>query len=255
MSNVVLKATDVEKIYQPNSKNPVLASHDINLELCVGDFVCVMGPSGSGKSTLINILSTIDMPTKGTVEIYGKNVRKMSETDIGIFRYENLGFIFQSFNLMDTLTMFENIAVPLVLNGVDKEEIKTRVNEMAEKLEIAHLLDKYPNLCSGGQKQRAAIARALVTRPKLIVADEPTGNLDSKTSHEVISLLKKMNEEMKATLLMVTHDPMIASYSQKVLYIKDGEINEVVERKDKSQKDYFYDIVNVNSKESMSFMD
>ncbi|MCD7950692.1 MAG: ABC transporter ATP-binding protein [Erysipelotrichaceae bacterium] len=250
MSKEILNADHVTKIYGVGTKNPVTALSDVSLKMYEGDFICVMGPSGSGKSTFINNLSTIDVPTKGHVYINGKEVRKMGENEVGKFRYENLGFIFQEFNLLDSLTMFENIAVPLTLASKSIDEITQRVKDIAKKLELVHLLDKYPGECSGGQRQRAAIARALVTNPKLIVADEPTGNLDSKNSHDLLSLFKDLNEKDGVSILMVTHDSMIASYSQKLLYIKDGEIEETIERGDLSQVDYFHKIVDANAAES-----
>lgn len=249
MNKEILVANEITKIYGLGSRNPVTALKDVSLTMYEGDFICVMGPSGSGKSTFINNLSTIDVPTKGKVFINGTEVRAMGENMIGKFRYENLGFIFQEFNLLDSLTIFENIAVPLTLASVSLKEIKERVQNIAIKLNIDMLLDKYPQECSGGQRQRAAIARALVTNPKLIIADEPTGNLDSHSSHELLELFKQLNDE-GVSILMVTHDSMIASYSKKLLYIKDGEIAETIERGDLSQKDYFYKIVDVNSNES-----
>lgn len=250
----ILEAKHLVKIYNAKTKQAFEALHDINLEVMEGEFICIMGPSGSGKSTLINNLSTIDMPTKGVVCINGVNVAKMMEGQIGKFRYENLGFVFQSFNLMDTLTLYENMAVPLTLAGVKKDEIKQRVQEVAKKLELCEYLDKFPNECSGGQCQRCAVARALITKPKLIIADEPTGNLDSHNSHEVLEIFKQLNEEEHVTVLMVTHDAMIASYSKKTLFIRDGAIDEIIEREGLNQKDYFYKIVQANSKESMELL-
>ncbi|WP_050636437.1 ABC transporter ATP-binding protein [Candidatus Stoquefichus sp. SB1] len=250
MNKEILVADHVTKIYGVETKNPVTALLDVSLKMYEGDFICVMGPSGSGKSTFINNLSTIDVPTKGRVYINGKEVRTMGENEVGRFRYENLGFIFQEFNLLDSLTIFENIAVPLSLANKNIKDINERVHQVAQKLNVHQLLDKYPHECSGGQRQRAAIARALVTNPKLIVADEPTGNLDSQNSHELLELFKNLNDQEGVSILMVTHDSMIASYSQKLLYIKDGEIAETIERGDLSQKDYFYKIVDVNSVES-----
>ena len=250
MSKKILVAENIVKIYGLGTSHPVTALNGVSLSMNEGDFVCVMGPSGSGKSTFINNLSTIDIPTKGKVFINGTEVRTMNEGEIGRFRYQNLGFIFQEFNLLDSLTVFENIAVPLSLAHVKKDELENRVKEIAIKLGVEELLDKFPSECSGGQRQRVAIARALVTNPKLIVADEPTGNLDSKNSHELLELFKKLNEEDGVSILMVTHDSMIASYSQKLLYIKDGKIAETVEKNDLSQKEYFYKIVDVNSVES-----
>lgn len=250
MNKEILIAENVTKIYGLGTKNPVTALKDVSLKMNEGDFICVMGPSGSGKSTFINTLSTIDVPTKGKVFINGKEVRTMGENEVGEFRYKNLGFIFQEFNLLDSLTIFENIAVPLTLSNTPLDIIKEKVNAIAHKLNVETLLDKFPIECSGGQRQRAAIARALVTNPKLIVADEPTGNLDSQNSHDLLELFKKLNDEEGVSILMVTHDSMIASYSQKLLYIKDGEIAETLEKGDLSQKEYFYKIVDINSHES-----
>ena len=250
MSKEILVAKEITKIYGVGTNHPVTALKDVSLKMKEGDFICVMGPSGSGKSTFINNLSTIDIPTKGHVYINGKEVRTMSESEIGKFRYENLGFIFQEFNLLDSLTVFENIAVPLSLSNESKESIEKRVSEVSKKLDVNDLLDKFPSECSGGQRQRIAIARALVTNPKLIVADEPTGNLDSQNSHELLELFKKLNNEEGVSILMVTHDSMIASYSSQLLYIKDGMIANTLERGDLSQKEYFYKIVDINSVES-----
>lgn len=247
----ILEAKKLVKIYNQNTKNEFEALHEISLDVQEGDFICIMGPSGSGKSTLINNLTTMDMPSKGSLHINGKDVRKMMETEVGKFRYENLGFIFQSFNLMDTLTLEENIAIPLTLAGVKKQEIKERVALIAAKLELSDYLSKYPTECSGGQCQRCAVARALVTNPKLIVADEPTGALDSKNSHDLLTILKNLNEKENVTILMVTHDAMIASYSKRLLFIRDGKIDEIIDRKSSDQKEYFYQIVQANSKESM----
>lgn len=248
-------AKNVTKIYGVGTKNPYTALKNVSLEMEEGEFICVMGPSGAGKSTFINNLSTIDLPTKGFVYINGKEVRQMSEREIGRFRYENLGFIFQEFNLLDSLTIFENIAVPLTLAGKKKKDIQESVNQIAKKLGVEMILNKYPSECSGGQRQRAAICRALVTKPKLIVADEPTGNLDSKNSHELLSLFRDLNVNSGVSILMVTHDPKIASYSSKLLYIKDGVIDETIERQNMSQKEYFYKIVDINSTESQALFD
>lgn len=253
--NKILLAKNVTKIYGVGTKNPYTALKDVSLEMEEGEFICVMGPSGAGKSTFINNLSTIDLPTKGFVYINGKEVRQMSEREIGRFRYENLGFIFQEFNLLDSLTIFENIAVPLTLAGKKKKDIQESVNQIAKKLGVEMILNKYPSECSGGQRQRAAICRALVTKPKLIVADEPTGNLDSKNSHELLSLFRDLNVNSGVSILMVTHDPKIASYSSKLLYIKDGVIDETIERQNMSQKEYFYKIVDINSTESQALFD
>ncbi len=255
MKKEIIHATQVTKIYGIGTSHPYTALHDVSLLMYEGEFVCVMGPSGAGKSTFINNLSTIDIPTKGTVYIQGEEVRQMSPKQMDEFRYKNLGFIFQEFNLLDSLTIFENIAVPLTLANMNHEEITQRVHDVSRKLDIEATLHKYPSECSGGQRQRVAIARALVTHPKVIVADEPTGNLDSKNSHEILSLFKQLNETEGVSILMVTHDPKIASYSSKLLYIKDGIIDSEIKREGLSQKEYFYKIVDLNSNESQELFE
>lgn len=232
-----------------------VALDDVSLQVSEGDFVCIMGPSGSGKTTLLNVLSTIDKPTKGKIFIQGENVRKMGEIAIGDFRNKYLGFIFQKFNLLDNLTIFENIAMPLSIAHEKTEVIKERVEEIAKKVGIEELLDKYPTQCSGGQCQRCAVARSLVAQPKLIVADEPTGNLDSKNSHEILKLLKRLNEEEGVTILLVTHDSMIASYAKQLLFLEDGKIATVVERGEDSQKGFYHRIMEITSKEGMAFLE
>lgn len=254
--NIVLKAKGVKKIYGQFDEFKVEALKGIDIEMLKGEFVCIMGPSGSGKSTLLNVMSTIDLPSKGFVHINGTNVVSMTEYELGQFRYKNLGFIFQEFHLIESLTIFDNIAVPLSLANVNKDEIKTRVEDIADQLNISMTLAKHPSECSGGQRQRVAIARALVTQPKLIVADEPTGNLDSHNSHELLSIFRRLNKEHGVTILMVTHDATIASYSTKMLRIKDGLIETEIEADGLSQKEYFYKIIEANSQESqLEFLD
>ncbi len=251
---VVLEAKHMKKVYNYQTPNAFEALHDINFKVMEGEFVAIMGPSGSGKSTFINNISTIDEPTEGNVYIQGKNVRAMSSNEIGHFRYQNLGFIFQDFNLLDTHTMYENIAMPLALAHVKKDEIDARIQKLAEEMQITQLLQKYPNECSGGQRQRGAICRALVNRPHLIVADEPTGNLDSANSAELLSILQDLNQKDKVTIVMVTHDPLIASYSSRLIYIKDGNIESIIERSDLNQDEYFQKIVEMNSAESREIL-
>lgn len=253
MSKEIIKAEHVSKIYGLGSKHPYQALNDITLTINEGEFVCIMGPSGAGKSTLLNVLTTIDFPTKGKVFIDGEEVRTLSSHQVGLLRYERLGFIFQNFNLLDALTVKENIAVPLSLASVNRQEIDERIISIASKLNIEKLLEKYPYECSGGQRQRIAIARALINHPKIIVADEPTGNLDSANSHEVLDFFSKLNTEEGVTILMVTHDPLIASYSSKLLYIKDGMIEHTIHKEALEQKDYFYRIVDINSNEAQSY--
>lgn len=255
MSQTVVKSTNLKKFYGYNETR-FQALKDINLEIEEGEFICIMGPSGAGKSTLLNLLSTIDIPYFGYVHINGVNVKSMSETKLGNFRYENLGFIFQEFHLIPTLTIAENIAIPLTLANVDQSYIDQRVLEVATSVGIEKTLHKYPNECSGGQIQRAAVARALVTKPKLLIADEPTGNLDSHNSHEILNIFRRMNVEDHATIIMVTHDSTIASYSSRVVRIVDGEIDTILERKDLTQKEFFYKIVEANSQNThLDFME
>ena len=249
MSEYVLKVDKLKKVYNPYTDSEFEALHSIDFQIEEGEFVCIMGPSGSGKSTFINNISTIDMPTEGRVYINGVEVRTMSSNEIGRFRYQNLGFIFQDFNLLNSHTIYENISLPLSLARVKSNEIKERVIEIAKKVGVDSLLKKYPYECSGGQKQRVAIARALINNPKIIIADEPTGNLDSVNSHEVLKIFKKLNEE-GVTIVMVSHDAMIASYSSKLIYIKDGNIEVELEKADMSWDDYFQKIVNINAQET-----
>lgn len=243
-------------VHEKITKTPYTTALD-SINICVeeGDFVCIMGPSGSGKTTLLNVLSTIDKPTKGSVFIQNENIRKMSDLAIGDFRNQYLGFIFQQFNLLENMTIFENIAMPLAIAQMEESQIQEKVMEIAKQVDIESLLDKYPFECSGGQCQRCAVARALVTHPKLIVADEPTGNLDSKNSHEILQLLKKRNEDYQATILLVTHDAMIASYAKRLLFLRDGKIETILERQQLSQKEFYHQIMDVTSKEALAFLD
>lgn len=249
----VLKAKKLSKRY--GDKDQIIALNNIDLTILEGEFVCIMGPSGSGKSTLINLLATLDKPTSGIIEIDGVKTILMNESQQAKFRYENMGFIFQDFNLIDSLTIRENIAVPLVLAGTSKEIVKEKVLQVADKLNVTKYLDKFPGECSGGERQRASSARALVTQPKLIIADEPTGNLDTKNSHALLTLLKELNEKENITIIMVTHDSMIASYSSKLVFIRDGEIETTVERENKSQLEFFHSIVDITSKENQSLFE
>ena len=251
---VVLEARNMKKIYNYQTPNEFEALHNINFKVYEGEFVSIMGPSGSGKSTFINNISTIDECTGGNVFINGKNVRAMTANEIGHLRYENLGFIFQDFNLLDTHNMYENIAMPLALAHVSKDRIEARVNELAKEMKIDMLLKKYPNECSGGQRQRASICRALVNHPRIIVADEPTGNLDSVNSSELLKILQELNRNNGVTIVMVTHDALIASYSSRLIYIKDGNIESEMIRGESSQDEYFKKIVELNSRESMEIL-
>jgi len=249
----IIEAKNIIKVYGDKAK--VKALNGVSLTVNESDFVCIMGPSGTGKSTFLNILATIDRPNGGEVKINDKNVTIMSEKEISRLRYENIGFVFQEFNLIDSLTIRENIGVPLVLANKDKEYINKKVEAISKDLNIHNLLDKFPSECSGGQKQRAAICRALVTNPKMIVADEPTGSLDTKSSHELLKILQERNEKDGIAILMVTHDSMIASYSKKLVFLRDGKIDEEIERKSLTQKEFFYKIVDTTSRESQSLFE
>ncbi|MCD7894187.1 MAG: ABC transporter ATP-binding protein [Erysipelotrichaceae bacterium] len=250
MSNHVLEVMNLKKVYGIHTSNEFEALHDINFICDQGEFICIMGPSGSGKSTFINNISTIDNPTSGKVYIQGTEIRTMSSNEIGKFRYENLGFIFQDFNLLDSHTIYENIAMPLSLKKIKPSIINEKIQKLAKNMNIETLLKKYPHECSGGQRQRAAICRALVNDPKIIIADEPTGNLDSVNSNELLKTLQQLNQENGVTIIMVSHDPLIASYSSRLIYIKDGRIEQTLERKDLTQEKYFQHIVEINAAES-----
>lgn len=211
-----------------------------------GEFIAIMGPSGSGKTTLLNMISTVDMPTYGEILIDGIEPAKLSKNELALFRRRHLGFVFQEINLLNMLTVEENIVLPLTLDGMSVEEMEKRVGELICKLELKELLNKLPDELSGGQAQRTAIGRALIHRPKLILADEPTGNLDSKSAKDVLELLTEVNENEKTTIVMVTHDPIAASYCDRVLFIKDGEFfNEIY--KDERRQTFYQRILNVLS--------
>lgn len=250
MSEYILEARNLKKVYNYRTENAFEALHDINFQVKEKEFIAIMGPSGSGKSTFINNISTIDIYTAGHVYINGVETKTMTASQTGKFRYENLGFIFQDFNLLNTHTIFENIAMPLSLARASRKATREKVERLAEKMGIKHLLEKYPSQCSGGQRQRAAICRALVNDPRIIVADEPTGNLDSRNSSELMSILRDLNENSGVTIIMVTHDPLIASFSSRLIFIRDGRIEEEVKREGMDQDAYFQKIVEINSRES-----
>jgi putative ABC transport system ATP-binding protein len=220
----VLRADRVSKVYGSKGKINYQALDGISLEIVQGEFVGVMGPSGSGKTTLLNILSTIDKPTSGHVEINGINPTKLNQKQLAQFRRRELGFIFQDFNLLDTLSIKDNIVLPLALEGMNVTEIERRLAQTAKLLGIDTILDKRTYEVSGGQKQRAAIARAMIHKPAILLADELTGNLDSKAAKDVMESLHHLNTDMNASILMVTHDPFAASYCQRIIFIKDGKL-------------------------------
>ena len=255
MTKLLIDVQNIRKIYDQMSKNPYTALDNISLQIAESDFICIMGPSGSGKTTLLNNISSLDIPSLGKVFIDGEDVQSIKEKKLGEFRYKTLGFIFQNYNLLQSLTIFENIAIPLSMHGIDASKIKDKVETIAKQLQIEHTLDKFPNTCSGGERQRASIARAIVTNPKVVIADEPTGNLDSHNSHEVLTYLKQLNEREKMAIVIVTHDPQIAAYSSKLLYLKDGQIAASIERGGMSQNEYFYEIVKITSNEAQKLFD
>ena len=242
--NNILKVDNIEKYYG-NKGNITKAIDNISFEVNEGEFVGIMGPSGSGKTTLLNCISTIDNITSGKLVINGTEITKLKSKKLEKFRREELGFVFQDFNLLDTLTAYENIALALTIQSRKPEEIKSLINKIANKLEITAVLDKFPYQMSGGQKQRVAAARAIITDPALILADEPTGALDSKSARLLLDSFEKLNKEMKATILMVTHDAFTASYANRILFIKDGKIFTELEKGDNSRKDFFNRIIEV----------
>lgn len=226
------------------------AVNKVSLNIKEKDFIAIMGPSGAGKSTLMNMISTIDTPTAGSVFINGKNIQAMSQRELAQVRYKVIGFVFQDFNLLELLTCRENIEIPLTLNGEDKNNINKKVEEIAKKLNIENILDKYPTQCSGGEQQRIATARALISGPSILVADEPTGNLDSKNTKSVMKFFTQINLDSNVTILMVTHDATVASYAKKVIYMRDGEIEKILEKNKKSQREFFEEVLTLVSEDA-----
>lgn len=242
--DTVLRIENIEKYYG-NKSNLTKALDRISLEVEKGEFVGIMGASGSGKTTLLNCIATIDRVTSGYIYVGGEDITKLKGNALNRFRREQLGFIFQDFNLLDTLTAYENIALALSIQNVKAEDISERVMSMAGHLGIVEVMNKYPYQMSGGQKQRVASARALITNPKLVLADEPTGALDSKAARHLLESLKDMNESAKATILMVTHDAFTASYASRVVFIKDGQIFNEIRRGQDDRKTFFNKIIDV----------
>lgn len=245
----ILEVKKISKIYDELSDNPICALNEVDFTMEEGEFVCVMGPSGAGKSTFLNCISMIDTPTIGNIKMDGKRVDQLGPNEIGKVRYETLGIVLQHANLLNNLSLLSNIAIPLTLYNEKKDVIVERVNNLAEKMGIKDLLKKYPSDCSGGQKQRAAICRALINNPKLIIADEPTGDLDSKNSQDLMKLFVDLNKD-NISILMVTHDPIVASYSDRVVYIKDGVINTNLYKENLTQQTYYNEILKLSSRES-----
>lgn len=240
----LLEVNQIEKYYG-NKSNLTKAIDNISFFVDKGEFVGIMGASGSGKTTLLNCISTIDRVTAGHIRIGGQDITTLKGNQLNRFRREQLGFIFQDFNLLDTLTAYENIALPLTIQRVEAKEIDERVKDIAAQLDIMKILSKYPYQVSGGQKQRIASARAIISNPKLILADEPTGALDSKAARQLLESFKTLNQSMDATILMVTHDAFTASYADRILFIKDGLLFNELVKGDDSRKEFFEKIIDV----------
>lgn len=240
----VLRVSNLSKVYGRKVISNALDNVSFSIE--EGEFVGVMGPSGSGKTTLLNMISTIDKPTSGSIILRGKDPSLLKGDELALFRRRELGFVFQDFNLLDTLTIGENIVLPLTLDGVNVKEQDKRLEEFSKILSIESLLDKRTFEVSGGQAQRTAIARALINNPSILLADEPTGNLDSKTAKNVMQFFEKINIQRGVTTMMVTHDPLAASYFSRILFIKDGAIyNEIYKGENRSQ--FYQEIIDVLS--------
>jgi putative ABC transport system ATP-binding protein len=234
----VLKVNNVEKTYGKGA-NTFKALRDITFTIEAGEFVGIMGPSGAGKSTLLNVLATIDYPTSGDIFIEKDNIAKMTANKLAEFRRGNLGFIFQDYNLLDSLTVKENILLPLAIDKRPVKEINEKLTSIAKIFNIANLLDKYPYQISGGEKQRTASSRALITNPKLLFADEPTGSLDSKSATDFLQKLSSLNIEQQTTIMMVTHDAYAASFCRRIIFIKDGQLSKEIIRGNYTRKQFF----------------
>ena len=246
MERKILRVENIEKYYG-NKSNLTKAIDNISFEIEKGDFVGIMGASGSGKTTLLNCISTIDKVTAGKIIINNQDITKLKGNKLNKFRREELGFIFQDFNLLDTLIAYENIALALTIQKMNPKIIDRKVKEVAENLGITDILNKYPYQVSGGQKQRIASARAVITNPKMVLADEPTGALDSKSARQLLETFEYLNEKLESTILMVTHDAFTASYANRIIFIKDGKIfNEIIKGND-TRKSFFERIINVQT--------
>ena len=240
----ILKIDNIEKYYG-NKSSLTKAIDNISFDVNKGEFVAIMGASGSGKTTLLNCISTIDKVTSGHIYVSGNDITKLKGNSLNKFRREELGFIFQDFNLLDTLTAYENIALALSIQNVKSKEIDEKIKKVAKELDIINILEKYPYQMSGGQKQRVASARAIITNPKLVLADEPTGALDSKSSKMLLEQFEYLNKTICATILMVTHDAFTASYATRVIFIKDGKIFNEIHKGTDTRKEFFDKIIDV----------
>lgn len=241
---ILLRADAIEKYY--GSQGSAAKALD-KVSFCVqrGEFISIMGPSGSGKTTLLNCISTIDTVSKGRIFISGQDTTGMDGEQVAAFRRNHLGFVFQDFNLLDTLTVEENIALPLTIRGISPEEIYTRVRLMADKMQISDVVSRFPYQISGGQRQRCAFARAVIAEPELIMADEPTGSLDSGSSRILLETMSRFHEEISATILMVTHDALCASYADRILFLKDGRIFNEIFRDGRTRNIFYNEILEI----------
>lgn len=245
--NTLLKLENVKKIYQTEHLSTVAVDH-VSLQIQQGSFIGIMGASGSGKSSLLNMIATIDDVTQGTIEIKGQDISKLSEKELSSFRKEHIGFIFQEYNLLDTLTVYENIALAMTIKEMKKENIKRNIFDLANTLKIEEILDKFPYEISGGQRQRCACARAIATNPSLVLADEPTGALDSHAAKQLLETLIMLQKDYGATILMVTHDALSASYCDKIFFMKDGNIREILERGQDNKQVFFTKILDATAR-------
>ncbi|QGQ95561.1 ABC transporter ATP-binding protein [Paenibacillus psychroresistens] len=240
----VIDIKQISKIYGGKNANQVYALNNITFTMQEGEFIGIMGASGSGKTTLLNVISTLDNPTNGTISIAGTDITRMKSRELSDFRAQRLGFIFQDFNLLDNLTVYENIALPLSLQDVPADFIRSKVSQVMEKLNITVIAEQYPSMISGGQRQRTAAARAIVHKPALLLGDEPTGSLDLKNAVSLLEMMKRLNEEDRISILMVTHDAFSASYCKRILFIQDGQLVKELYRS--SSREIFYkQILNV----------
>lgn len=241
----ILKVNKLSKVYGDKQKYQVLK--DISFSVEKGEFVAIMGPSGSGKTTLLNVLSSIDTISGGSVEVDGNEINKLSNKKLANFRKKQLGFIFQDYSVLPTLTVKENIMLPLSVQKIQKYEMEQNYKEVTEALGINDLGNKYPSEISGGQQQRTAAARAFVHKPNIIFADEPTGALDSKSAQDLLNRLEDMNKQFNSTIIMVTHDPSAASFAERVIMLKDGNIHSEIYQGDDSKQDFYQEIIKLQS--------
>jgi len=243
--STIVAVTDVRKVYGKANEKQYEALHDVSFQIQAGEFVGIMGASGSGKTTLLNILSTLDQPTSGSVKINQQEITHLRGNQLADFRAKEIGFIFQDFNLLENMTAYENIALPLSLQNVSAKKARPLIEKIAATLGIREILNNYPTEISGGQKQRVASARALVHQPSILMGDEPTGALDSKSAKSLLDTMTKLNQQQQVSILLVTHDPFSASYCQRILFIKDGQIGQELKRGDRSKEAFYQDILGV----------